>query len=81
MKAQAPHRSKRYPYEEFVSWIHIEFYQARAIPVPNLDIDTPNSGIARDQTTTPNFYLARLDGALAPSSDRKGVSQGQNYVR
>lgn len=32
--------------------------------------DARDSGIGRDQTTTPNFYLARLDGALAPSSGR-----------
>ena len=33
----------------------------------SLSTDTRNSRDSRDQTTTPNFYLARLDGALAPS--------------
>lgn len=37
-----------------------------------------------DQTTTSNFYLARLDGALAPSFARyreRESHKGQNYVR
>lgn len=36
-------------------------------PLPG--VNGRDSG-ARDQTTTPNFYLARLDGALAPDSGR-----------
>lgn len=37
-----------------------------------------------DQTTTSNFYLARLDGALASSFARyreRESQKGQNYVR